>query len=99
LWNDDGGALIATEWLFLVTITVIGLVTGLVAVRNAVVEELAEVGNAITSLDQSYSFDGLHGCGAFTAGTHVTDKASRNTVSKVSGGDPHSIDVNICESF
>jgi hypothetical protein len=28
LWNDDRGALIATEWLFVATIIVIGLVVG-----------------------------------------------------------------------
>jgi Flp pilus assembly pilin Flp len=59
LWNDDAGALIATEWLFIVTIMVIGLITGLAIVRNSVVAELEEVAGAILSLNQSYSFTGL----------------------------------------
>jgi Flp pilus assembly pilin Flp len=59
LWNDDTGALIATEWLFIVTIMVIGLITGLAIVRNSVVAELEEVAGAILSLNQSYSFTGL----------------------------------------
>ena len=54
LWNDDGGALIAAEWLFIVTIMVIGIVTGLATVRNAVASELVEVANAITTLDPAW---------------------------------------------
>ena len=33
LWKDDAGALIATEWVFVATILVLGSITGLVAVR------------------------------------------------------------------
>jgi hypothetical protein len=32
LWKDDCGALIATEWVFVATILVLGAITGLVAV-------------------------------------------------------------------
>jgi len=35
LWRDDGGALLAAEWVFLGTILVIGLVPGMVAIRDA----------------------------------------------------------------
>ena len=35
LWRDDRGALLAAEWVFLGTILVIGLIPGMVAVRNA----------------------------------------------------------------
>jgi len=35
LWRDDRGALLAAEWVFLGTILVIGLVPGMVAIRNA----------------------------------------------------------------
>jgi hypothetical protein len=73
LWNDDAGYILSAESVFLVTITVLGLITGWVAVRNSVVSELTEVGNAIGALDQSYSFTGLSNCDSFTAGTSVTD--------------------------
>ena len=40
LWKDDCGALIATEWVLVATILVIGIITGLVAVRQAAIVEL-----------------------------------------------------------
>ena len=58
LWNDDRGALIAIEWVFVATILVLGVTVGLATVRNAVNSELTEVANAFTSLNQSYSFVG-----------------------------------------
>jgi len=58
LCNDDCGALIATEWVFLATILVLGSITGLVAVRQAVISQFAELANAVMALDQSYSFSG-----------------------------------------
>jgi Flp pilus assembly pilin Flp len=51
LWNDDSGALIATEWVFVATIMVLGAITGLVAVRQAILSELTEFANAVTSLN------------------------------------------------
>ena len=71
--NDDDGALIATEWLFVVTILVIGLVAGLTSVRNAVVNELEDVADAVGSLSQSYSFGGTRGCCARTNSSQFTD--------------------------
>jgi Flp pilus assembly pilin Flp len=73
LWNDDRGALIATEWVFVVTILVIGLVVGLKAVQQAVVTELEDVAGAIGSLSQTYSFGGTSGCGGTTNGSHFAD--------------------------
>ena len=35
LWRDDAGALLATEWVFMATILVIGVIPGMVAVRDA----------------------------------------------------------------
>src|SRR5690242_4287504 len=58
LWKDDGGALIATEWVFVATILVLGAIVGLAAVRNAITSELLEFANAITGLSQNYSFAG-----------------------------------------
>jgi hypothetical protein len=66
LWNDDAGALLAAEWLLIATILVIGLVPGLVAVREGALDELTDLANAVMSLDQSYSFCGsaveMDGC-------------------------------------
>lgn len=72
-WNDDAGALIAIEWVFLVTILVIGLVTGLKGVQQAVLNELEEVAGAIGALSQTYSFGGTSGCCSSTNGSRFTD--------------------------
>jgi hypothetical protein len=58
VWADDSGALLATEWVVLATILVIGIVPGLIAVRQGTLEELLDLSNATMSLDQSYEFDG-----------------------------------------
>jgi hypothetical protein len=73
LWNDDQGALIATEWVFIATILVIGLVVGLKSVQKAVVNELVDVANAIGALSQSYSYGGTSGCCSSTNGSQFTD--------------------------
>lgn len=79
LWNDDGGAIIAMEWVFIATILVLGIITGLVAVRQAVLTELSDVAQAILSLNQSYSFTGQSNCQASTAGSQFTVNPSQNT--------------------
>ena len=73
LWHDDAGALIATEWVFVATILVLGSITGLVAVRQAVISELVEFANAVMSLNQSYSFSGQSNCESSTAGSQYID--------------------------
>ena len=81
LWNDDRGALIATEWVFVVTILVIGLVVGLKAVQQAVVTELEDVADAVGSLSQSYSFGGTSGCCGSTNGSQFADAVHDANVS------------------
>src|SRR5579862_1594465 len=78
LWQDDCGALIATEWVFVATILVLGAITGLVAVRQAVISELTEFANAVMALNQSYSFTGQTNCESTTAGSAASD--SNNTI-------------------
>jgi hypothetical protein len=55
---DDCGALLAMEWVVLATIIVLGVVPGLIAIRNGILREMKDVANATTSLDQSYEFTG-----------------------------------------
>jgi hypothetical protein len=73
LWKDDCGALIATEWVFVATILVLGSITGLVAVRQAVIFELDDFANAVLSLNQSFSFSGQSNCESSTAGSAFAD--------------------------
>ena len=48
---------------------VLGLVTGLSALSSAINGELLDLANAISSLNQSYSFGGSSGCCASNAGS------------------------------
>lgn len=63
LWMDEGGAILTTELILIMVLTVIGLIVGLTALRDAVDYQLADLAGAIAAIDVSYSFDGL----AYTA--------------------------------
>jgi len=73
VWSDDRGALIASEFLFVATILVIGITVGLASVRDAVNTELAELANAILALSQGYSISGQEGCCSATDGSQAID--------------------------
>ena len=75
-WNDDEGFIVSAELLFLYTIAVLGLLTGMVAIRNAVIHEMVDVATSIASLDQSFAFNALTGCGAYTNGSKFTDNTA-----------------------
>ncbi len=72
LWHDDTGAIITAEYLFLVTILVIGVIVGLTHLREAITVELTELGNALLALSQGFDiygssspFGGFDGSGSF----------------------------------
>jgi len=69
LWADDAGFIISAELVLVATIVVIGLIVGLVMVRNQVVQELADVAQAIGCLSQSYCYPGIHVPSHFVAFT------------------------------
>lgn len=72
-WSDDDGAILAIEWLFYVTIMVLGLIVGYTGLRDAVVTELTETGNAILALSQGYTIQGVTGAGGSTDGSQAID--------------------------
>ena len=72
-WHDDHGAVIATEYLFVVTILVIGVIIGLTNLRSALNAELTELGNAILALSQGFSIQGVTGPNASTDGSEAFD--------------------------
>jgi len=59
-WHDQAGFVISAELVLISSVLVIGLVTGLTCLRNAVNDELSDVACAITALDQSYCYTGFH---------------------------------------
>ena len=56
LWKEDDGVL-SFEWILLVTLLTIGIVAGLSAARDAIIDEFGDVAQAMLSLDQSYTID------------------------------------------
>ena len=53
MWMEDEGVL-SFEWILLLTLLVIGVVGGVAAARDAIVDEFGDVAQAIITLDQSY---------------------------------------------
>jgi Flp pilus assembly pilin Flp len=54
MWKEDDGVL-SFEWVLLVTLLTIGIVGGLAAARDAIIDELGDVAQAMLALDQSYT--------------------------------------------
>ena len=67
--KKQGGFVITSELLIIVTILVIGLIVGQVTLRDQVNAELEDTAEAIGSLSQSYEFLGLSN----VQGTAITD--------------------------
>jgi hypothetical protein len=78
LWNDDCGALLSTEWIFVCVIIVLGSITGMVLMRQAVLSELVEFGQAIEALNVGYSFSGQANAESFTGGSQASDDGSNS---------------------
>ena len=74
LLRDEAGFIVSSELVLIATIVVIALVVGLATVRDAVVQELADVGLTIGTINQSYSFSGLTGHTSSVAGSTRIDR-------------------------
>jgi len=56
MWKEEDGVL-SFEWVLLVTLLTIGIVSGIAAARDAIIDELGDVAQAMLALDQSYTID------------------------------------------
>jgi Flp pilus assembly pilin Flp len=54
VWREEDGVL-SFEWTLLLTLLTIGVVGGLAAARDAIIDELGDVAEAAQGIDQSYS--------------------------------------------
>jgi Flp pilus assembly pilin Flp len=66
LWLEDDGVL-SFEWTIMAVVVVFGIVGGLAAARDAVIDELGDLGQSLVSIDQSYSFTGIPAFGILGA--------------------------------
>lgn len=73
LWNDEAGFIVSAELVLIATILVLGLIVGLVSVRDQVVQELGDIALAFARINQSYSFSGITGHTSSTAGSLMDD--------------------------
>jgi len=58
-WHDERGAVLSTELILVSTIVALGMITGLKSLADNVNAELSNLGSAIHSVSQGYSFNGL----------------------------------------
>jgi Flp pilus assembly pilin Flp len=56
--RDESGFIVSAELILVSTILVIGLIVGLIELQASILHELDDVGEAIGSLNQSYSYAG-----------------------------------------
>jgi Flp pilus assembly pilin Flp len=73
LWHDESGVIITAELMLIATILAIGLVAGLSSLRDAIVVEMADVGQAIGNSNQSFMIGGVTSPSANTAGSGFSD--------------------------
>ena len=75
--RSEDGFLLSSEALLIGTIAVLGLVVGLVSIRDSVVQELGDFGQAIGLLSQDYTYQGVsdNTVTAATSGSLLTDSA------------------------
>ena len=73
LWADEAGFVVSTELVLIATTLVIGMIVGLVTVRDQVVQELGDLALAIGNINQSYVYEGVTGHTSATAGSDFLD--------------------------
>jgi Flp pilus assembly pilin Flp len=57
-WHETDGAL-SFEWCLVGVLLVFGIVSGLSAARDGILDELSDVAESLLHIDQSFSFEGI----------------------------------------
>ena len=78
--KKQGGFIMTTELVLLVTTMVVGMIVGLVTMRDSVVAEMEDVAEAVGALDQSYAYNGLResNSGSAVSGSQFLDNQDLN---------------------
>jgi hypothetical protein len=83
IWIEDDGVL-TFEWTLLVVVIVFGIVGGLAAARDVMIDELGDTAEAVLNFDQSYSFAGIPALGippsSYVDPGHTFEDCSRGGV-------------------
>ena len=56
-WRDERGAIASASIILVYSILALGAITGLICLRNQIVQELGDLAVAFDNLDQSYQVD------------------------------------------
>lgn len=56
MWKEEDGV-ISFEWTLLITLLTFGIVSGVAAARDAIIDEFGDAAQAMLSIDQSYTVD------------------------------------------
>ncbi|MFN0018831.1 MAG: hypothetical protein ACKVP0_11275 [Pirellulaceae bacterium] len=70
MWREEEGVL-SFEWTLLVTLLTIGIVSGLSAARDGIIDELGDAAQAMVAVDQSFTIDF-----PLNVDVHTTDPSS-----------------------
>jgi hypothetical protein len=73
LWKDEAGFVVSADLVLVSSILVLGMMVGLVSIRDQIVMELADVGYAFALLNQSYTWSGVTGHTSNTSGSALFD--------------------------
>lgn len=74
LFADDRAFVITVEYLLVVVLALLGLLVGLVAVRDAVISEISDLAGSVQDINQCYSINGTDGHSGQTHGMSFTDE-------------------------
>jgi hypothetical protein len=83
LWSDEAGFVISSELILVAAILVMGLLTGLATIRDQIVQELGDVADAVSELQQDMQWAGTTGHTSTVAGTIFVDQ---NDFCEAAGG-------------
>lgn len=91
LWRDTRGNMAPADLILMTAITAIGVMVGLVIVRDSVVQEMGDVAVALDNLDQSFSGSiSLATVGTVWSASYTDDAA---TLDDPVGSEPACLDV------
>jgi Flp pilus assembly pilin Flp len=68
MWREEDGVL-SFEWTVLTSLLTVGAVSGIAAVRDATIDEMGDLAQAMVSLDQSYYIEPPLGARVHTVGS------------------------------
>ncbi len=74
LRTDEQGFIVSAELILIATVAVIGILVGMVAIRDAIVSELSDVAGAMQDLNQTYSYNRVSGHSSYTYGSSWLDR-------------------------